>query len=171
MTKAWSPTGSQILGTLERLSGRAEIIADSYRGDPKTGVDFDWEGGTEIFYDDQETVTRDGQRVFLDEAGDSWAEDQLALADEPPTVAAPEEAARVQAVPGPAAIEEKTPTPWSIEGRGDETAVVDKNGATVLLMPWDGKPVGDGGVNDALLALCRAVNGEAAPAPEEDAAP
>ena len=72
MANYLSPTGSPIIGTLERLSGRAEIIGiDHTTGEPE------YQGGTEIFYDDQETVTRDGKMVFLDEAGGEWTFDQL----------------------------------------------------------------------------------------------
>ena len=69
-----SPTGHEILGTLERLSGRAEIMGI----DPTTGEP-EYQGGTEIFYDDQETVTLDGKIVFLDSQGGEWTFDQLVL--------------------------------------------------------------------------------------------
>lgn len=77
-----SPNGSPIIGTLERLSGRAEISGI----DPTTGEP-EYSGGTAIFYDDQETVQRDGKIVFLDNGGDEWTFDQLALVDEAEEVA------------------------------------------------------------------------------------
>lgn len=77
MARYISPNGSEILGTLERMSDRAEITGI----DPKTGEP-DYEGTTEIFYDDQETVMRGGKIVFLDESGDEWTFDQLTLAED-----------------------------------------------------------------------------------------
>lgn len=82
--KAFAPNGSQIIGTLEQLSGRAEIAADSFSKDPGIdgGVQFEWQGGTEIFYDDQETVVEDGERIFLAEDGTEWPENQITLREE-----------------------------------------------------------------------------------------
>lgn len=56
MGRLLAPDGSEILGTLERLSGRAEI--SNFHRNADGSLDWDWGGGTEIFYDDQETVTR-----------------------------------------------------------------------------------------------------------------
>ncbi|WP_396604853.1 hypothetical protein ACFLEY_22285 [Bradyrhizobium sp. YCK136] len=71
-----SPTGSPILGTLERLTGRAEITGIEDDGEPV------YQGGTEIFYDDQVTATQDGKMIFLDENGAEWTFDQLTPADD-----------------------------------------------------------------------------------------
>ncbi|BAR61917.1 hypothetical protein NK6_8770 [Bradyrhizobium diazoefficiens] len=71
-----SPTGSPILGTLERLTGRAEITGIEDNGEPV------YQGGTEIFYDDQVTATQDGKMIFLDENGAEWTFDQLTPADD-----------------------------------------------------------------------------------------
>ncbi len=54
--QAFAPNGSPILGTLEKLSGRAEITPGSYEKKPDGTLNYDHQGGTEIFYDDQETV-------------------------------------------------------------------------------------------------------------------
>lgn len=77
--RAFAPNGSPILGTLEKLSGRAEITEDSYKKNPDGTLDFDYQGGTEIFYDDQETVVQEGKRMFLSADGNEWPEDQLVL--------------------------------------------------------------------------------------------
>jgi len=76
---AYAPNGSVILGTLERLSGRAEICQDSFTLTGKGTVDFEWEGGTEIFYDDQETVKLEGERLFLADDGTEWKESEIIL--------------------------------------------------------------------------------------------
>lgn len=77
--KAYAPNGSQIIGTLERLAGRAEITADSFKRAAGGTIEHEWEGGTEIFYDDQRTVQRDGEDVYLAEDGTDWKESELAL--------------------------------------------------------------------------------------------
>lgn len=72
MTDYLSPKGSPIIGTLEKLLGRAEIS----NIDPATGTP-EYSGSTEVFWDDQETVYRDDKIVYLDEAGEEWTFDQL----------------------------------------------------------------------------------------------
>ena len=72
-----SPTGSPIIGTLERLTGRAEISGI----DPKTGEP-EYAGDTELFWDSQETVERDGKAIFLDEDGEEWTFDQLTMVED-----------------------------------------------------------------------------------------
>ncbi|MEA3208558.1 MAG: hypothetical protein QOE70_1615 [Chthoniobacter sp.] len=74
-----SPTGTVITGTLETLSGRANIVPGSAREDPLGGIEFDYEGSTEIWWDEQRTVIRDDERVFLDEEGDEFLESELRL--------------------------------------------------------------------------------------------
>ncbi len=88
-----SPTGTAITATLERLSGRAMIVPDSARKDELNGLDFDYDGTTEIFWDDQRTATRDDERIFLDEEGCEFLESELRLVPaenaEAPEAAAP----------------------------------------------------------------------------------
>ena len=40
-------------------------------------LDFDYSGNTEMFYDEQKTVERHNERVYLDEEGNEWLESQL----------------------------------------------------------------------------------------------
>jgi hypothetical protein len=77
-----SPEGTRIIGTLERLSGRAEIVPDSFRANPQGGFTFEYEGTTEVFWDGQETEVWDGERVFLDGEGNEFREDTLRLVPE-----------------------------------------------------------------------------------------
>lgn len=64
MTKTWyTPSGLEITGTLEALTGRAHISGISDDGTPEHS------GGTEVFLEDGKTVERDGKLVFLDEDG------------------------------------------------------------------------------------------------------
>jgi len=77
---AFAPNGSQIIGTLERVSARAEIDVDTFvKKDGK--LLFDFAGGTEIFWDDQYTVTRKGEVVFLADDGSEWTESEIFLSE------------------------------------------------------------------------------------------
>ena len=70
-----SPNGSPIIGTLERITGRANADEYSETGEPE------YLGGTEIFWDGQETVCRKvGNKVslvYLSEDGEEYTFDQL----------------------------------------------------------------------------------------------
>lgn len=77
-----SPRGTVITGTKERLIGQALI--GTVRGIGDNGiVDFDYSGGTEVDWDSQETyrnrnlITKMVCRVFIDDDGEEWFEDQL----------------------------------------------------------------------------------------------
>ena len=74
-----SPKGTLIVATLERLSGRALIVPSSVRAEPTGGFSFDYEGTTDIFWDDQRTVVENDERVFLDEDGEEHLESELRL--------------------------------------------------------------------------------------------
>lgn len=85
-----SKDGNLIIATLERLSGRALIAPGSVRPEPGGGFSFDYEGTTDIFWDDQRTVTQDDERVFLDEEGTEYLESELQLVPEQQQQQAPE---------------------------------------------------------------------------------
>ena len=62
-------TGSPIVGTLERLTGKSPVSFDGRKNEDGLPT---WEhtGGTDIFWDDTQTqVTADGLVVFIDENG------------------------------------------------------------------------------------------------------
>lgn len=61
-----SPHGVPIVGTLERVDALGRISGISDKGEP------DFSGDTEVFWDTQTTVRRDGEIVFLDEDGGEW---------------------------------------------------------------------------------------------------
>ena len=72
-------TGAEILGTYETVTARAEIAyfmaAEGFDG---SGVGYEHAGGSEVFWDGMETVTRpNGRIVYLCENGDEWTADQL----------------------------------------------------------------------------------------------
>ncbi len=67
----------EIAGTLERLAGIATI--DEGRIEADGSVDFDYSGETTVWWDEQRTVQRTGQRVFIDENGMEVLETDVAV--------------------------------------------------------------------------------------------
>ncbi len=67
----------EIAGTLERLSGIA-IIGDG-RIQADGAIDFDYSGETTVWWDEQRTAERKGQRVFVDENGEEVLETDVAV--------------------------------------------------------------------------------------------
>ena len=74
--RAVSPQGDEILGTYEMCPARSEI---SYfiKGPTDNPVMYEHSGETEMFWDVQETQTKDGKTVFLCSNGMEWTEDEL----------------------------------------------------------------------------------------------
>lgn len=80
--KGISPTGFEIVGTLETVTGKAHItFCDSCdAGSEAAGkLSYRYTGQTDFFLDEQKPVTKEGKMVFLDDAGGEWTEDQIAL--------------------------------------------------------------------------------------------
>jgi hypothetical protein len=69
---AWrSPTGKEIVATAELVHGTCGITIN----DDGT---FDYDGtGTDVDWDSQVQRQLDGQRLFVDEDGDIWRENQI----------------------------------------------------------------------------------------------
>jgi len=74
-----APNGCEIKGTLETLSGVALIFELSRAADGT--VNFEYEGETKIWWDEQKTVRRHGNAVFVDTEGNEWTEDRLVPAE------------------------------------------------------------------------------------------
>lgn len=72
-----SPTGKQIVGTAEKVLATAWISGI----DPET-QEPEYEGGTKIYWDTQETLERDGKTLFVCEDGEEWTFDQLVVVPE-----------------------------------------------------------------------------------------
>lgn len=72
-----SPNGHLIVGTAETVLATAWIS----RIDPETGEP-EYEGGTRIYWNTQETLERAGKILFVCTKGDEWTFDQLRPADE-----------------------------------------------------------------------------------------
>ncbi|MBY5537713.1 hypothetical protein HFO58_31985 [Rhizobium leguminosarum] len=67
-----SPNGHPIVGTAETVLATAWISSI----DPET-QEPEYEGGTQIYWDTQESLTRDGKLLFVCSEGEEWTFDQL----------------------------------------------------------------------------------------------
>ena len=77
-------TGARIRGTYERLHGVAEAAEGSFRRAANGNIELDYEGETEVFWDDSTIVERDGKFVYLDEHGHDITQDNIILMDSLP---------------------------------------------------------------------------------------
>ena len=84
MNNLYAPNGKEIMGTLEVIHGQAGIMPGTIKRNDDGTFDFDYDGDTEMFWDEQRTKTEEGQRIFLDEDGNEWYERDLVLRDEVP---------------------------------------------------------------------------------------
>lgn len=70
-SKYTAPDGAPIVGTAETLTATSTIFGIKPDGTPE------YDGSTEINWDDQKTVRRDGKIIFEDDKGREWTFDQL----------------------------------------------------------------------------------------------
>lgn len=76
-----APNGLAIIGTYEILHGHANI-AEATRN-PDGTFDIEYEGGTDIYWNDQKTVRNaNGERLFIDEDFVDWPESELVLVED-----------------------------------------------------------------------------------------
>lgn len=87
--KLFAPDGvTPIVGTKERIPGCAELINEDVTRNADGTFDFQYEGHTKVYWDDQVTLSRvpakgqPAQRIFIDEDGDEHLECDLVLQDE-----------------------------------------------------------------------------------------
>lgn len=73
--QVFSPTGAPIVGTLERVFGVAYCNFEA----AETGFTATHVGETNLYWDGQQGVTRNGQAVFVDKNGDEWLERELII--------------------------------------------------------------------------------------------
>lgn len=82
--KAISPKGTEIVGTSDKILATAQIQSGTFTRATDGRLDFDSVGYTEVLWDTQETLRRGDKRLFIDERGDEWAEDEITLVEENP---------------------------------------------------------------------------------------
>ena len=75
-------TGAAITGTLEQMDGKALTTEDSFSRDDTGKLVFDYEGETEIYWNGQETQSRDGKTIFIDDDGEEVLETEVELTDD-----------------------------------------------------------------------------------------
>lgn len=75
-------TGLEITGTLETISGRADVWPDAWQRTDDGRLTYEYGGETEIFWDGQETVTNARGVVFLDSDGNECAAEDIDLRDD-----------------------------------------------------------------------------------------
>ena len=72
-------TGAAITGTLEQVDGRATTIYDSFQREESGKLAFEHGSETQMYWDGQETQTRDGQVIFIDDDGEEVLENDVEL--------------------------------------------------------------------------------------------
>lgn len=76
---AISPTGTLIIGTLERVEARGEIELSSFKYQPDGTLDFKIDG-SEVFMESMRPQKNEAGRIlFLDRDGNEWTEDEIRL--------------------------------------------------------------------------------------------
>ena len=73
----YAPNGTPIQGTLDRLRGVAVVSSASIKEDGT--LELDYEGTTEVWWNDQTTIQEAGERLYADIDGCVWRESQLML--------------------------------------------------------------------------------------------
>lgn len=83
MAKAYSPQGTEIVAASELVPAHAHLVADSFGQAPDGSLTFDYApSGSKMIWDGQYTsINGDGNRIFVDENGLLWDEDQIELRD------------------------------------------------------------------------------------------
>lgn len=78
MGRLYSPKGTLIVGTYEKVPGVAKIDPESIRKDPNSReYDFNYSGETDLDWDYQKTQREDGERLFVDENWGCFKESEL----------------------------------------------------------------------------------------------
>ena len=75
-------TGSPIVGTLERLDARCNLVAGGFSRGNDGRITHEHEGGTDFFYDTSEQVRVGDELMYLDEDGEQVAESDIELCSE-----------------------------------------------------------------------------------------
>lgn len=74
-------TRSPIVGTAERIYGTARLVVDSFARDEAGELSFDHNGQTDVDWNSQETLDREGWIVFVDDDGEEVPENEIELID------------------------------------------------------------------------------------------
>lgn len=72
----------EIAGTLERCPGVALLHLEDCKTLPDGKIEIAYAGETKMFWDDQYTVTRNKERVFVDRDGTEYLESEIELIED-----------------------------------------------------------------------------------------
>ncbi len=75
-----APNGKRIIGTLDVVTGRANLIG--FRRGPDGNLEPEYTGETTVWWDEQHTVQREGSDVLVDEDGEEWLARDCAMEEE-----------------------------------------------------------------------------------------
>jgi len=78
--KAYAPNGKQIVGIVETIILTAFVDKDRFQRLESGAVAFSYSGEYDFVWDSHAPILEeDGQRVFIDEDGKHWREDQIEM--------------------------------------------------------------------------------------------
>jgi hypothetical protein len=81
MKQLYTKSGKRIRGTLEQVRGVANVIG--FDELPNGSIEPEYEGGTDIWWDEQRTVKdEDGKTIYVDADGDEHTIDNLEVREE-----------------------------------------------------------------------------------------
>lgn len=75
MGNLYAPNGVLIVGTADVILATATITLGSVKK-TETGFNLEWQG-SDVHWDSQETRTKNGRLIYVDDDGAEWPEDQL----------------------------------------------------------------------------------------------
>ena len=74
--------GAEIRGTAEVIEACSDTIGDRFERTPDGSVAFEHDSYTEVYWDNQRMVRRQGETVFIDAGGEEIVASQLELVDD-----------------------------------------------------------------------------------------
>lgn len=84
MAKLYAPNGLLIVGTADFIPATANILNDNIKPAVHGRFEFDYAGGSTVHWDGQwtdvDSMTKG--RIFVDEDGNQWPENELELREE-----------------------------------------------------------------------------------------
>jgi hypothetical protein len=80
--KAYGPNGVEIVASYEIVEANAILAEDSFTRDENGKLDFDYGDESKVDWNSQKIQTVEGKRIFVDDDGNRWNEDDIRLEGE-----------------------------------------------------------------------------------------
>ena len=77
-------TGAKVKGTLENLQGCANTVEDGFSMDDDGKLVVEYDGYTDIYWDNSTTASLDGEPVYIDTDNDELSLSEIALVEDDP---------------------------------------------------------------------------------------